>query len=174
MPGRASRSDGDFDVPEFDWPAFASAYALMGAQRASKILGIFARLDKRDGKPVYLAHIPRVKAYLRKNLGHPALAELKAWFDLNLPQIFCRGKDGYGLSAGPDKALVFAAGLGTRMRPITLTVPKPLVRIGGRTMLDHVLDRLAEAGVKEAIVNVHWLADQIEDHLPGIARDVRA
>ncbi len=74
--------------PDFDLAAFAGAYALMGAQRASKILGIFARLDKRDGKPIYIAHIPRVKNYLRKNLGHPALADLKAWFDLNLPQIF--------------------------------------------------------------------------------------
>jgi MurNAc alpha-1-phosphate uridylyltransferase len=69
------------------------------------------------------------------------------------------------VSAKNFKALVFAAGLGTRMRPITLTTPKPLVRIGGRTMLDHMLDRLAEAGVGEAIVNVHWLADQIEDHV---------
>ncbi len=69
------------------------------------------------------------------------------------------------MSARLDKALVFAAGLGTRMRPITLTTPKPLVKIGGRTMLDHMLDRLAEGGVEEAIVNVHWLADQVEDHL---------
>jgi MurNAc alpha-1-phosphate uridylyltransferase len=67
----------------------------------------------------------------------------------------------------PEKALVFAAGLGTRMRPLTLTLPKPLVRIGGRAMLDHMLDRLAEAGVAEAIVNVHWLADQIEAALAG-------
>jgi MurNAc alpha-1-phosphate uridylyltransferase len=66
------------------------------------------------------------------------------------------------VSSSPDKALVFAAGLGTRMRPITLTLPKPLVRIGGRTMLDHMLDRLSESGVEEAIVNVHWLADQVE------------
>ncbi len=69
------------------------------------------------------------------------------------------------MSPSPEKALVFAAGLGTRMRPITLSVPKPLVRVGGRTMLDHMLDRLDEAGVEEAIVNVHWLADQVEDHL---------
>ena len=69
------------------------------------------------------------------------------------------------MSAGPDKALVFAAGLGTRMRPITLSLPKPLVRVGGKAMIDHMLDRLEEAGVKEAVVNVHWLADQIEDHL---------
>jgi aminoglycoside/choline kinase family phosphotransferase len=76
--------------PDFDLAAFAGAYALMGAQRSSKILGIFARLDKRDGKPIYLAHMPRVKNYLRKNLGHPALADLKAWFDVNLPQIFAQ------------------------------------------------------------------------------------
>ncbi|MCB1536965.1 MAG: NTP transferase domain-containing protein, partial [Rhodoblastus sp.] len=61
--------------------------------------------------------------------------------------------------------MVFAAGLGTRMRPITNHIPKPLVEIGGRTMLDHMLDRLAEGGVTRAIVNVHHLADQIETHL---------
>lgn len=63
------------------------------------------------------------------------------------------------------KALVFAAGLGTRMRPISLSVPKPLVAVGGKPLLDHVLDALVESGVEEAIVNVHWLADQIEQHL---------
>lgn len=67
----------------------------------------------------------------------------------------------------PSAAMVFAAGLGTRMRPVTATLPKPLVRIAGRTMLDHMLDRLAEAGVPRAIVNVHHLADQIERHLAG-------
>ena len=61
--------------------------------------------------------------------------------------------------------MVFAAGMGTRMRPITDTVPKPLVRIAGRTMLDHMLDRLDEAGVGRAVVNVHHLADQIEERL---------
>jgi aminoglycoside/choline kinase family phosphotransferase len=59
----------------------------MGAQRASKIIGIFARLDKRDGKPAYLEHLPRVIGYLRKNLRHPALAELESWFEQNLPQL---------------------------------------------------------------------------------------
>lgn len=65
----------------------------------------------------------------------------------------------------PFAAMVFAAGLGTRMRPITNTLPKPLVKIGGRAMIDHTLDRLAAAGVEKAVVNVHWLADQIIDHL---------
>jgi len=65
----------------------------------------------------------------------------------------------------PSTAMVFAAGLGQRMRPITEAIPKPLVKVGGRTLIDHCLDRLAEAGVTRAIVNVHWLADQIEAHL---------
>ena len=71
----------------FDMAAFAKAYAILGAQRATKILGIFARLDKRDRKPQYLVHIPRIQTYLRKNLAHPALAELKSWVEQNVPSI---------------------------------------------------------------------------------------
>jgi N-acetyl-alpha-D-muramate 1-phosphate uridylyltransferase len=65
----------------------------------------------------------------------------------------------------PKTAMVFAAGLGMRMRPITETLPKPLVKVHGRTLIDYCLDRLAESGVERAVVNVHWLADQIEAHL---------
>lgn len=65
----------------------------------------------------------------------------------------------------PGDAMVFAAGLGTRMRPITERMPKPLVEVGGRPLIDHVLDRFAEAGVGRAIVNVHYLPEQIERHL---------
>jgi MurNAc alpha-1-phosphate uridylyltransferase len=65
----------------------------------------------------------------------------------------------------PKTAMVFAAGLGMRMRPITDSLPKPLVEVHGRALIDYCLDRLAENGVERAIVNVHWLADQIEAHL---------
>ena len=65
----------------------------------------------------------------------------------------------------PKTAMVFAAGLGMRMRPMTETLPKPLVEVHGRALIDYCLDRLAENGVERAIVNVHWLADQIEAHL---------
>ena len=78
----AERSAAD---PDFDMSAFATAYAIMGAQRATKILGIFARLDRRDGKPQYLAHLPRVRAYLARDLAHPALARLRGWFDAQMP-----------------------------------------------------------------------------------------
>jgi len=66
--------------------------------------------------------------------------------------------------------MVLAAGLGQRMRPLTLTLPKPLVRIGGRAMLDHALDRLAAAGIETAVVNVHHLADLVERHVQGRSR----
>jgi MurNAc alpha-1-phosphate uridylyltransferase len=66
--------------------------------------------------------------------------------------------------------MVLAAGIGIRMRPLTDRMPKPLVRVGGRALIDYVLDRLAEAGVERAIVNVHHFADQIERHVEGRQR----
>jgi MurNAc alpha-1-phosphate uridylyltransferase len=65
----------------------------------------------------------------------------------------------------PRTAMVFAAGRGTRMLPITDTLPKPLVKVAGKALIDHMLDRLAAEGVETAVVNVHHLADQIEAHL---------
>ncbi|CCG42012.1 nucleotidyltransferase family protein [Magnetospirillum molischianum] len=64
-------------------------------------------------------------------------------------------------------AMVLAAGLGLRMRPITLTVPKPLVAVAGRTMLDRAIDALDAAGVTRIVVNCHWLGEKIRDHLAG-------
>jgi N-acetylmuramate 1-kinase len=69
----------------FDAPAFARLYATLAAQRATKILGIFARLERRDGKPQYLRHIPRLLRYLQRSLAHPELAPLRAWYAANLP-----------------------------------------------------------------------------------------
>ena len=77
---RARQSDRRFDTAEF-----TRLYATLAAQRATKILGIFARLDRRDGKPQYLRHLPRIWTYLQRSLAHPALAPLKAWYAANVP-----------------------------------------------------------------------------------------
>src|SRR4029453_17250885 len=69
--------------------------------------------------------------------------------------------------AMPRRAMVLAAGLGTRMRQYNGQVPKPLVQVGGKALIDYVLDRLAEQEVERAVVNVHHLADAIERHLAG-------
>ena len=69
----------------------------------------------------------------------------------------------------PKTAMVLAAGIGSRMRPLTDDRPKALVQVAGRALIDHVLDRLVEAGVQTAVVNVHHFADQMETHLAGRA-----
>jgi N-acetylmuramate 1-kinase len=73
------------DDPGFDTADFIGTYATLAAQRATKVLGIFARLHRRDGKPQYLRHMPRLWNYLQRSLAHPALAPLKAWYATNVP-----------------------------------------------------------------------------------------
>jgi len=72
----------------------------------------------------------------------------------------------------PETAMVMAAGLGKRMRPLTATRPKPLIEVAGKRLIDHCLERLRAAGVKRAIVNVHYLADALEAHLRTHAKDI--
>lgn len=86
MLGRYARLRRQAD-PSFDTAQFVKIYATMAAQRATKILGIFARLDRRDGKPQYLRHMPRLWAYLQRSLAHPSLASLKAWYGAHVPAL---------------------------------------------------------------------------------------
>jgi N-acetylmuramate 1-kinase len=84
--GRYVRGRSHTD-PDFDPRRFIRMYVTLAAQRASKILGIFARLDMRDGKPQYLRHLPRVWGYLQRSLGHPALESLSAWYLARVPAL---------------------------------------------------------------------------------------
>ena len=72
--------------PSFDFENFVANYAIMGAQRATKILGLFTRLDRRDGKPQYLKLLPRIEQTLARDLAHPVLEPLKRWFETHLPR----------------------------------------------------------------------------------------
>jgi N-acetylmuramate 1-kinase len=71
--------------PDFDPAAFAETYALMSAQRNTRLLGTFARLNRRDGKPHYLKHQPRIWTYLTRSLAHPRLAVLREWYAAYVP-----------------------------------------------------------------------------------------
>ena len=129
---------------------------------------------RRDGKPQYLQHIPRTWGYLARNLR---VRRAGAAGGVVRPPLPTRGagcdnaagtKDDKGIAgmAGTvEAAMVLGAGLGTRMAPAANGVPKPLVQLHGKALIDHVLDRLAEAGIARAVVNVHLKADQIERHL---------
>ena len=136
---------------------------LIGVQRHLKVLGIFARLHHRDGKPKYLEDAPRFVAYLDAVLPrHPELAPAGA----------C-----HRAPRAPDvpahrrmKALVFAAGLGERMRPLTLTTPKPLLEAGGKPLIGWHLEKLAAIGVDEVVVNTSWLAPKFAETLGDGAR----
>ncbi len=143
---------------------------------ATKILGIFARLDRRDGKPGYLAHLPRIEGYLARNLAHRRWRPCGTGMSGTCPAPSPTTKRPdpatartTSMSDAPEtpitRAFVLAAGLGTRMRPVTDTLPKPGGEVAGKPLLDHALDRAAEAGLTDAVVNVHWLAEQIEAHL---------
>ena len=71
--------------PKFDAAVFAEHYAIMSAQRNTRLLGTFARLNRRDGKPQYLRHQPRIWTYLTRSLAHPALSPVREWYAANVP-----------------------------------------------------------------------------------------
>lgn len=141
---------------------FETDYAILGAQRNAKIIGIFTRLWLRDGKASYLDKIPRVWALLERNLCHPALASIRQWMDDHIaPEI--RIEEFSPKAFMPQNAMILAAGLGTRMRSLSADCPKPLLTVAGKELLSWSLDGLCAAGVRHVVINCHYLADQMEN-----------
>ena len=187
--------------PNLDRIAFDTSYAVIGAQRNTRILGTFTRLLLRDGKSSYLQFIPRTWKLVEDSLSHDALTSVRTWLDRHIPAaarcapvldetllkrlakmplapaqqarlkelVAAKAESQSGVSAKlpsiPARAMVLAAGFGTRLRPLTDTVPKPMVKVAGKPMIDTVIDRLAAIGVGEVVVNTHHLAEVIESHL---------
>ncbi len=144
--------------PTFDATRFEHLYALMGAQRAPKILGIFARLNARDGKPQYLRHLPRIRRYLAGASPIPK----------SVVADVVRGR--VAIEGIPDvttisRAMVLAAGHGHPLRPLTDHRPKPLVEVDGPRADRQCARPLEASDIREAVVNVHHHADQLEQHL---------
>ncbi|HRW29317.1 MAG TPA: phosphotransferase, partial [Emcibacteraceae bacterium] len=146
-----------------DKQIFKEHYAILGAQRDTKIIGIFARLFLRDGKDIYLKLIPRMWGLLERCFEHPVLEDIKIWMDREVPEK--RNSPFKPQRLGPDHAMILAAGLGKRMRPLTDNIPKPLIKIADKTLLAYSLDALAAAGIKYAVVNKHHYAEQIDQFI---------
>jgi len=156
-----TKANDAFDQGQFDF-----AYAILGAQRNTKILGVFVRLALRDDKPHYLAHIPRVLGYLERCLLTPGLEGLKAWYETYLPEEL-RKEISAGLSKSDigRNAIVLSAGLGKRMAPLSNTCPKPLIKVCDKPLLEYSIEKLSNIHVQNIVVNVHYLADQIERYI---------
>lgn len=146
----------------------------LSVSRLVRILGVFVRLAKRDGKPHYLAHIPRIWKIMERNFRNPDLTDLKGWFDCNTSPKWMEEsgewrEDKYissSLSSPPSsirQAMILAAGIGKRLQPLTLTTPKPLIELHGKPLIQHALDRLKS--IPKIVVNTHYLADQIHTYL---------
>ncbi len=167
---------------------FIRWFDLMGLQRHIKVLGIFARLFYRDGKPGYLKDLPRVLEYAREAAAlYPQTAEFADFIGAhvapNFPAAQSRamaravsertGRERGAVerhSEAPLAAMILAAGRGERMRPLTDRVPKPLLTVRGKPLIEYHLDRLALAGIDRIVVNLAWLGATIRDALGDGAR----
>jgi GTP:adenosylcobinamide-phosphate guanylyltransferase len=171
--------------PRQDRELFGVSMAILAAQRHLRVLGVFERLSRRDGKHEYKQlHSQRVERLLERAMKHPVLRGVREWLSryarpahrqgpthpavrnahstLHTGQLF--------LTSAPatskiSKAMVLAAGYGIRLRPLTDHTPKPLVPVAGKPMVEYALAKLRAYGVREVVMNVSHLKDQLKSYI---------
>lgn len=146
---------------------FEDSFAFLSLFRHLRVLGRFTTLSMINGKTRYLNYIPQMWKMLDQILEYPKLAEVKNWLDAYLPRELRRAPARKPFT----QAMVLAAGRGVRMGSLTDSLPKPLIKVGGKALIDYNFDRLAEAGIKNAVVNLCYRGDMIRKHLTAARPD---
>jgi aminoglycoside/choline kinase family phosphotransferase/GTP:adenosylcobinamide-phosphate guanylyltransferase len=147
-------------LTQSDATEFTRDYHIIGLQRNIKILGIFTRLDVRDGKKGYAKFIPKLWGLIESSLGEEIFEDLRKWLDRHV-SVEMRRAAFKPQKCGITDAFILAAGLGTRMRPLTDDLPKPLIEVAGRSMLSRLFDHLGEGGVKHVTMNMHHKSEKL-------------
>lgn len=140
---------------------FEKCYAFMALLRHMRVLGRFTTLISVNKRPAYARYVPHGLELLKKSLSNPEFIELKEWMDKHFPQ------DLWGIpqDKGINRAFVLAAGRGTRMLHLTDHLPKPMIKIGNRRLMDYCLDLLKNAKIQDIVVNVCYRKCTIKKHM---------
>ena len=140
---------------------FDDSFAFMSMYRHMRVLGRFTTLTMVNRKEKYFQYIPQTWAMLEQVLQYPKLQPIKLWVDTNIPPEFRRLPSRKPI----DSAIILAAGRGVRMQNITDTLPKPLVQVGGRALIDYNFERVLAANIDNIVVNLCYKGDMIRSHL---------
>lgn len=142
---------------------FEDAYAFLALLRHMRVIGRFTTLITVSKKPWYAKYVPHALELLKRTLEYPKFAVLKRWLDENLPEARRTVPESKPIS----KAFVLAAGRGVRMGELTDSLPKPLIEVNGKALIDYNFDKLKDVGIKDVTVNVCYKGKMIEEHLAG-------
>lgn len=146
-----------------DKELFDDAWAFFSMHRHMRVLGRFTTLMACNQKTRYLQFIPRAWKLLAKTLDYPKLAKMKAWVNANLPEEFRREPKLKPI----NKAFMLAAGRGARMGELTSELPKPLIKVNGKALIDYNFDKIGALNIKDVMVNICYKGEQIRRHLDG-------
>lgn len=140
---------------------FDDSFAFLSMFRHMRVLGRFTILMAQLGKDRYLQHIPHLWNMLNRTLEHHKLKEVKDWLDSNFPRQLRQIPQKKNI----NKAIILAAGRGSRMQDLTNNLPKPLIEVGGKKLIDYNFDRLKDGNIKDVVVNLCYKGDMIRSHI---------